>query len=60
MNRVRERLAGEPALVAAVLVAVANLVAGQELALDANLVESGVVIVTGWLVRRRVSPVQPG
>lgn len=58
MKRAINRVRSEPALVAAVLVAAANLVAGKDLALDANLVESGVVVVTGWLVRSKVTPVR--
>lgn len=51
-----DRLKNEPALVVAVILAVANLVAGKDLGLDADTLESAVVLVGGWLVRQRVTP----
>lgn len=52
-----DRLANEPALVVAAVLAVAALF-GKDLSEFAGFIESAVVIVAGFVVRSQVTPVR--
>ena len=57
LYRVGARVRREPALLTAAVLAVGN-VAGADLTDTANTLESLIVLVGGWYVRQRVSPVK--
>ena len=55
MQNIIDRIANEPALVVAVIMAVGALI-GQDLTELASFVESAVVLAAGVVVRQRVVP----
>jgi hypothetical protein len=48
----------EPALIAAAVIAVLNLLVGKDVSMSQDVVETALLFLSGLFVRQRVSPVE--